>query len=83
MVVVGAGCVVVVATTVVVTGGSTTVVSVGSMDVVTLYPWELTSSFVFSIPFASGERIAILATNATRITGFEYFNFKSFLLDGG
>lgn len=42
-----------------------------------------TSSFGFSIQFASGVKIAILIANATKITGFEYFNFKSILLDRG
>lgn len=78
---------------VVVTGASVVVVVVSITVVVgcTTVVWGgrvvtsevVTSSFGFSIPFASGNKIARLAANATRITGFEYFNFKSILLDRG
>lgn len=80
VVVVTGASVVVVVVSITVVVGCTTVVCGG---VVVTIGVVTSSSFGFSIPFASGNKIARLVANATRITGFEYFNFKSILLGRG
>ena len=72
--------VVVVVGAIVVVGGLVITTVFGTIWVVVVVTDTSFSDFV---PVTSGVTIATLTARATSITGFEYFSFKSILLDRG